>query len=207
MHSIEENAVGIVSKLFGSHQAGPKPAQARTGSASAPRPERDATRRQLLATAVRDTLRTHGIPAAWVTIETLTAATTGKERGMHLRLILRDHRLLAYAMDLQKNIAARIARLDPLSTAWMAGISWRLEAPEGASFTQLPDAGHWQRLISNPPAPAPTPVPEVKAAAPALAVLEQLFSQDGLLSGRPRNDRPDFSPTQPMERAAASQAA
>lgn len=120
---------------------------------------------------------------------------------MHLRLILRDHRLLEYAMDVQKSVSARITRLDPLSTGWMAGISWRLEAPEGAYFAQLPDAGHWQRLISNPPAPAPTV--ETAAPAPARAVLEQLFAQDGLLSGRSRQDRPDFSATQPMQDASS----
>lgn len=191
--------MGIVSKLFGSNQARSKTAQARTGSAGGPQPDRDATRRQLLVTAVRDTLRTHGIPAAWVSAETLTAATSGKERGMHLRLILRDHRLLEYAMDVQKSVSARITRLDPLSPAWVAGISWRLEAPEDASFAQLPDAGHWQRLISNPPVPATTPAAPASTPVPARAVLEQLFAQDGLLSRRSGQDRSDFSATQPMQ--------
>jgi hypothetical protein len=193
---LEEYSVGIVSKLFGSQQAGTKAGQARTGAAGA-QPDRDVTRRQLLATAVRDTLRTQGIPAGWLTTETLTAATSGKERGMHLRLILRDHRLMEYAMDLQKNVSARIVRLDPLSAGWMAGISWKLDLAEDASFAQLPDAGHWQRLISNPPAPAakPTPNAEPQSVSPRV-VLEQLFSPDGPLSRG--KDRPDFSATQPM---------
>lgn len=158
-------------------------------------------RRQLLATAVRDTLRTHGIPAGWLTTETLTAATTGKERGMHLRLILRDHRLMEYAMDLQKSVSARIVRLDPLSAGWMAGISWKLDLAEDASFAQLPDPGHWQRLMSNPPAPAakPTADAQPQSVSPR-AVLEQLFSPDGPLSRG--KDRPDFSATQPMEGAS-----
>jgi hypothetical protein len=188
--------VGIVSKLFGSQQAGAKTGQARTSAAGA-QPDRDVTRRQLLATAVRDTLRTHGVPAGWMTTETLTAATSGKERGMHLRLILRDHRLMEYAMDLQKNVSARITRLDPLSAGWMAGISWKLDLAEDASFAQLPDAGHWQRLISNPPAPTakPTPAAEPQSVSPRV-VLEQLFSPDGPLSRG--KDRSDFSATQPM---------
>jgi hypothetical protein len=188
--------VGIVSKLFGSQQAGAKSGQARTSAAGA-QPDRDVTRRQLLATAVRDTLRTHGIPAGWMITETLTAATSGKERGMHLRLILRDHRLMEYAMDLQKNVSARIVRLDPLSAGWMAGISWKLDLAEDAAFTQLPDAGHWQRLISNPPTPAAKPAPnaEPQSVSPR-AVLDQLFSPDGPLSRG--KDRPDFSATQPL---------
>ena len=194
--------MGIVSRLFGSQQAGSQAAQARTGPAGGPQPERDATRRQLLATAVRDTLRTHGIPAAWMTTETLTAATAGKERGMHLRLILRDHRLMEYAPDVQKSVSARISRLDPLSAGWMAGISWRLEMAEGASFAQLPDPGHWQRLISSAPADKPTSeAPAAQGPSPR-AVLEHLFAKDGPLSLR--RDRPDFSPTQPMEDASSA---
>lgn len=192
--------MGIVSKLFGSHQAGPKAAQAKSTTAGAAQPDRDATRRQLLATAVRDTLRTHGIPAPWVTTETLTAATGGKERGLHLRLILRDRRLLPFAMDVQMSVSARITRLDPLSPAWMAGISWKMEAPEDASCAQLPDAGYWQRLISNPPAAAPTPMAEAEAAPTAArAVLDRLFGEDGGVLSRQSRERPDFSPTQPME--------
>lgn len=196
--------MGIVSKLFG-HQAGAKTRQARTGKAGA-QPDRDGTRRQLLATAVRDTLRTHGIPAGWLSTETLMAATSGKERGMHLRLILRDHRLLDYAMHVQKNVSARIARLDPLSAGWMAGISWRLDVAEDASFAQLPDAGHWQRLISNPPPPAAKPLPDVQPAQSVSprVVLEQLFSQDGPLSRG--KDRPDFTATQPMSGASSASA-
>jgi hypothetical protein len=161
--------------------------------------DRDATRRQLLATAVRDTLRTHGIPAGWLTTETLTAATGGKERGMHLRLILRDDRLLPYAVGLQKDVTARITRLDPLSATWMAGISWKLDVPEDAGFAKLPDAGHWQRLISNPSAPEVKPAPEAQAVSPRV-VLEQLFAKDGPLRGP---DRPDFSATQPLEEGRA----
>lgn len=190
--------MGIVSRLFGSHRAGRKTALAKSTKAGAPQPGRDGTRRQLLAMAVRDTLRTHGIPAPWVTTETLTAATTGKERGMHLRLILRDRRLLPFAMDVQMSVSARITRLDPLSPGWMAGISWKMEAPEDASCAQLPDAGYWQRLISNPP--APTPMAEAEAAPTAArAVLDRLFGEEAGLLSRQSRERPDFSPTQPME--------
>jgi hypothetical protein len=187
--------VGIVSRLFGPGPDATKAGQARAGSSRAPHPDREATHRQLLVTAVKDTLRTHGIPATWLTVETLTAAISAKERGMHLRLILRDARLLPYAVDMQTSIHARISRLDPLSPAWMAGISWRLEVADGSSL-QLPDAGYWQRVISNPTAPAPAAEEEAEASTPAMsrAMLDKLFG-----SGPAKADRPDFSPTQPME--------
>lgn len=112
---------------------------------------------------------------------------------MHLRLILRDSRLLPYAMDMQKTIHARITRLDPLSPVWMAGISWRLDVA-GDSSVPLPDAGYWQRVISNPPAPATEAEAEAPAPALARAALDRLFG-----AGDSKPDRPDFGPTQPME--------
>lgn len=114
---------------------------------------------------------------------------------MHLRLILRDARLLPYAMEMQKTILARITRLDPLSPAWMAGISWRMDVAEDSSV-QLPAAGYWQRVISNPPVPATEAQAEAEVSTPALAraALDRLF---GSADSNP--DRADFGPTQPME--------
>jgi len=142
-------------------------------------------------------LRAHGIPITWLTVETLTAAISAKERGLHLRVILRDSRLLPYAMEIQKGIVARISRLDPLSPAWMAGVSWRLEVADASSL-QLPDAGYWQRVISNPP--IPEAAAEASAQASPRSVLDRLFgSGDAKFRDDPQADRPDFGPTQPME--------
>lgn len=193
--------MGIVSRLFGSRPVAANTAHARAGAARRmPQPDRDGTRRQLLVMAVRDTLRTHGIPATWLTAETLTAATGAKERGMHLRLILRDPRLLPYGMDIQKCVHARITRLDPLSPAWMAGISWRLEVGGDAPCLQLPDAGYWQRLLSNPSTQATETKADTPIPALPRAMLDRVFgSGDTIFCADPQQDRPDFSPTQPME--------
>jgi hypothetical protein len=192
--------VGIVSRLFGSRPVAAKAAKTRAGSSRAAQPDRDATHRQLLVMAVRDTLRTHGIPATWLTTETLTAAMGARERGMHLRLILRDSRLLPYAMDMQKSVHARITRLDPLSAAWMAGISWKLEVAGDSPDSQLPNAGHWERLLSSPTAQATKAKAEAPAPVPPRAVLDRLFgSGDTRFRDEAQQDRPDFSPTQPMD--------
>jgi hypothetical protein len=201
---IEENAVGFVSRLFGSTPVAAKAAQTQPGSTRAPLPDRDATHRQLLVMAVQDTLRTHGIPATWLTTETLTAAIGAKKRGMHLRLILRDSRLLPYAMDLQKSVHARIARLDPLSPSWMAGISWKLEVAGDGPCLQLPNAGYWQRVISNPPTQAAAPMATAPVPALPRAVLDRLLGSIDSKFRDSQQDRPDFSPTQPMESHAVS---
>lgn len=118
---------------------------------------------------------------------------------MHLRLILRDSRLLPYAMEMQKTILARITRLDPLSPAWMAGISWRLDIA-GDAAVKLPDAGYWQRVISNPPASATEVEAEASTPELARAALDRLFGPgDSKRRDDSQPDRPDFGPTQPME--------
>lgn len=115
---------------------------------------------------------------------------------MHLRLLLRhwEPRLLVHTMAVERSIRSRIMLLDPLSSAWMAGISWKLEVAEDVPCAPLPDAGYWQRVISNPPAP-PQEAQQPKSSLPTpRAVLERVFAGDGKA-----RDRPDFSPTQPMK--------
>jgi len=189
----------MMSRLFGSR----RPASDKAGLGSRPSPgratppERDASRRELLVMAFGETLRKHGIPPAWIGAETLAAITGGRERGMHLRLVLRhwEPRLLVHTMAVENSVRARIRVLDPLSSTWLAGISWRFEIADDAPCPPLPDAGYWQRLISNPPAPA---VPDAQPKTPvptARAVLERVFGS----GDKARHDRVDFSPTQPMK--------
>jgi hypothetical protein len=169
----------------------------RTAAGRPAQPDRKASQRELLVMAVRDTLRQHGIPPSWIGAETLTASINGKERGMHLRLLLQhwEPRLLVHIMALEKSVRARVRLLDPRSSAWVAGISWKLDLPEDVPFAPLPDAGCWQRLISNPPPLVQVAQPKAKMAMPR-AVLKRVFASG---DGQARHARPDFSPTQPLK--------
>ena len=112
--------------------------------------DRDATRREVVAIALRDTLRRQGIPSTWITADLAPALTARKERGMHLRLILREWQpeLLAYTVALQRLLRTRIARLDPMSLEWLTGVSWKFELVDETLCPSLPDASYWPKLVA-----------------------------------------------------------
>jgi hypothetical protein len=105
----------------------------------------DGTRRQLLAVAVRETLRKHGIPPTWVSLEARATATAGRERGMHLRLVLRewDARFPAYMIALQKEVGVALRRIDPMSATWLAGTSWSFDLVDDGECPKLPSPDTW----------------------------------------------------------------
>src|SRR5687767_1059705 len=116
--------MGILDFIFGPGKSR-QPAKPQTSQF--PSSTRNATRRELVRVALRDTLVRHGVPTDWVGVETLSAITRGREPGLHMRLILRhwEPQLLACAVALQKHVAQRVLLLDPLAAGWMTGISWQ----------------------------------------------------------------------------------
>lgn len=102
---------------------------------------RDETRRELLAMAVRETLRKNGIPAHWFATEMVSTLTAARQRGMQLRLVLREWQpqMLAYTVALQRAIEGKLLRMDPLSPAWLAGITWKFEPADAGQCPELPE--------------------------------------------------------------------
>jgi hypothetical protein len=63
----------------------------------------EASRRELLSLATHQALSKAGIPASWITAETSPAMSARNERGMHLRLVLRQRQptLIDHGVALQ----------------------------------------------------------------------------------------------------------
>jgi hypothetical protein len=163
-------------------------------------PASDATRRELVAMAVNDTLRKHGIPPSWITAEASPATTLRKQRGLHLRLVVRQWqpRLLDHGVALQKSVRARIARLDPLSREWLTGVSWKLEPVDEAACPALPDPGYW-RALRMPAAPREETAKVAAAAPSAQAALQRMLgARDQAFAAARRAEHDEFRPTQPM---------
>lgn len=170
--------------------------------------ERDGTRRELLSMAVRDTLRKHGIPVEWITAETSPVVTARRERGIHLRLVLRQWQpaLPGYAVAIQQAVTARLARLDPLSCDWLAGVSWKFEPADAALCPALPDPGYWRAAAPARLAAAAKPERTAPAAAAAKAersaadpreALKRLLARaDDDFAGK-RGGQDGFAATQP----------
>jgi len=130
----------LVSRFFGKRsQKSDKRKISRLQAASL-----EQSRRELIAMALRDTLRKHGLPAGCVTVEGLPGSEVGGQRGLHLQFVFRDWQsslLLSYVAALETSVGARLARLDPLSPSWVTGISWRFEPADRRLWPQLPAAG------------------------------------------------------------------
>lgn len=138
----------------------------------------DSIRREVVAIALRETLRKHGIPATWITAETAPASTARRERGAHVRLAMREWRpeLLPFTVALQKTVRARIARLDPAAADWLTGITWKFEPYDETRCPAMPGPEHWGPLAAG---------------------------TGGTAAGRAVRAPADFSPTEPMLLAAA----
>jgi hypothetical protein len=151
------------------------------------------TRKEILAMAVRDALKKHGIPAGTVTSDALASNAAGRPDGVHLLLFFRDWNpaLLPYLVSLEHTMLSRLSRLDPMSRTWLAGVSWRFEPREPSRWPKLPAVG---QLTASKVASQPV---QQNTRKDIEALLEQ---GDG--------SRPvaDFSPTLPMQHATHSAA-
>lgn len=158
---------------------------------------RDATRRELASMALRDTLRKHGIPHGWIAGEASPVLTARKERGVHLRLVLRHWHptLPGCLVALQKSIASRLQRLDPLSSEWLVGISWKFELADETACPALPQPAYWE--AAQPQQAVATARPQRAAAEKSEAVKRKLAQRDEAFADRARQSN-DFSPTEPM---------
>ncbi|MCM2250913.1 MAG: hypothetical protein NDJ19_01005 [Ramlibacter sp.] len=122
-------------------------------------------RRELLRVAIRSTLNRHGIPIHWLGAEVVSAKVSGREPGLHLRLLIRhwDPRLPAHAVALQNSLIERIMSFDPLASNWLTGISWQFDLADESLCPALPPADTWASR-ATPVSPAPVRAQEGAAS-------------------------------------------
>lgn len=152
---------------------------------------REQTRRELMAMALRDTLKKHGLAVGSITPDALSGVVGGRQRGMHVQLVFNDWepRLLSYVVALERAFKARLRLLDPLSQSWLLGVTWRFDPADPMSWPQLPTVGA-RKLAS---AAHSVTVPS-RTTAPLEALLQSrdaAFREKGAAHA-------DFSPTLPM---------
>lgn len=151
--------------------------------------QKEDSRRDLLRMAVRDTLSKHGIPSHWIAAEVQVTSGTGGNRGMHLRLVMREWHpeLLIYAVSLQRAVQARLLRLDPLCAQWVTGVTWKFNLVDDSTCPPLPSARHWGAV----------PKHETRTFEPK-AMLEQLLRDGRRGNANGGAEQHDFRPTEPM---------
>lgn len=107
---------------------------------------RNAPRRELVQVVLRDSMRRHGIPSAWIDCRILSVVTRSQRSGMHVQFIVRDgiDRLLTYVPAFQTSFMDEIARFDPRVDDWLFSVSWQFHnLAKVASL--MPDPALWSR--------------------------------------------------------------
>lgn len=199
--------MSLMDRIFGRRA----PA-ARQAISPAPQQDPAATRRELLRVVLRDTLKLHGLPAAWITAELLTSGSREGKQGIHMRLLLThwEPRLLAHAPALQGSVTARLKIFDPLAGHWFTGISWQFALADDSGCPPMPAASFWtapvpvaapavEEVHDMLPAPSPLLQSSQPTAAERRAALELLLAEGDRDHGtQDHGGSPPFEATQPM---------
>ena len=106
----------LIKKMFGrtpGERPGPgsESAQFQESDHNSGSVSRNGPRRELVHVVLRDSLRRHGIPSAWIDCRILSVVTRSQRSGVHLQFIVRDgvDRLLAYVPAFQTSFLKEIA--------------------------------------------------------------------------------------------------
>ena len=121
-------------------------------------------RREMLRVVLRDTLNRHGIPAAWITGETLLANSRDRHPGVHWRLVIKhwEPRLLTHGVALQNSLIKRVMTFDPMAAEWLTGVSWQFALADESQCPPMPHPGLW---TANPPVQPAVTTPMVPGAS------------------------------------------
>lgn len=205
--------MGLLRKLFGADGGHPPPAsQSHLTSSVSKVPIGGAhtpgTHKELVAAAVRDTLARNGIPAAWITAETLVAKSRTGVMGVHLRLIVHhwDPRLMVRLVPLQNAVVMRLHRLDPVAETWLTGIAWQFHLADESACPALPHPGSWtaapheqEQAHAAPPSEAGVIEGPVEVARGERHDLERLMAEMDEAYRERAQGGGAFDATQPMD--------
>ena len=172
----------LIKKMFGRPPgAGPAPgsesAQFQESDSNTETGSRNAPRRELVQVVLRDSMRRHGIPSAWIDCRILSVTTRSNRAGMHVQFIVRDgiDRLLTYVPAFQTSFKEEIARFDPRVDDWLFSVSWQFLHFNSKVASLMPDPAVWagttvgarlQAQVSSSAPLAPQPVAATPAPTP-----------------------------------------
>ena len=166
----------LIKKLFGRQPdpaADGESAQFEDGETGTESGSRNAPRRELVQVVLRDSMRRHGIPSAWIECRIVSVLSRDARTGMHVQLIVRDgvDRLLTYVPAFQSSFMEEIGRFDPRVGDWLLSLSWQFQNLTAAMTTRMPDPAVWAAASAVAAAPARLPAaavaPSTKQVLPA----------------------------------------
>ncbi len=158
----------LIKKMFGrASDVAPatESAQFQDSDSSTDAGSRNAPRRELVQVVLRDSMRRHGIPSAWIDCRILSVVTRTQRTGIHVQLIVRDgiDRLLTYVPAFQTSFMDEITRFDPRVDDWLFSVSWQfLNLNSNKVAGLMPDPAVWAATTAASPLQA-----QAQAQAPA----------------------------------------
>jgi hypothetical protein len=151
----------LIKKLFGKPQTigvGPESVQFHESDSGFGPESRNAPRRELVQVVLRDVMRRHGIPSAWIDCRILSVINRNSRPGLHVQLIVRDgiDRLLTYVPAFQTGFMEEIVRFDPGVEDWLFSLSWQFYNL-GKLGNGMPDSAAWAGTTTGAAALATAP--------------------------------------------------
>jgi hypothetical protein len=117
-----------------------------SGDDTATRHARPQVLRVILRVVLRDVQLRAALGSEWLDLEVLDVpGPLPGTRRLHARLVLKvwAPRVMASAAQLERMFLDRLCEIDPDTTRWFGGISWRLELPAGQPLEALPGPYEW----------------------------------------------------------------
>jgi hypothetical protein len=138
----------LIKALFVPLQPGPAVHQPSAGGntkAGSPNSEGTASRKQLLAVVLKETLLRNQVPTGCLRMEffrTLDKAGA-RSQGIHVRLAVREWHpnLPARMLPLERDFRRRLGLLDYRAAEWLQGITWQFDVADDMPLTDSVDAG------------------------------------------------------------------
>jgi hypothetical protein len=121
-------------------------------------------RKQLLKVVLRDTVRSNGVPGAWIAGETKLAVQPTGETMMELQLSVEcdEPRFLTYLTAFQADFNRRLLAIEPGAGEWFSALTWRLRN-EPKFEVSMPAPIFWDKVSRDredkPQVAEPPPLP------------------------------------------------
>lgn len=113
-----------------------------------------ASRKQLLAVVLKETLLRNNVPAAWIGIEFFRTMDRSGARtdGIHVRLLVREDQpgLPARLLALERDFRKRLTVIDHQAIEWLQGVSWQFEVPDEDPLADAATASAGDRATAPP---------------------------------------------------------
>jgi hypothetical protein len=193
---------------FGRNTNAGIPAQERNTGAPGLTVQHTDIQRELVRVVLKDVMRLHGIPSAWIGCEVTVMSRQSQNQDLlvHLVIMRWSEGLLRYAAVLQQQLLEGLDRFEPTVDHSKYIVSWRFSPVCGCPHVRMPNPQFWLAAdapvapvlapvatLTSPTRPTPAPAPaQVQVTAPV--VVKPKFDlppseMDNMPSG--------FAPTEP----------